>query len=107
LHLVIVTNGPGRYPPLTLFEHYDHGKDADPSFPDLFPEGKGEVDDLTPTIGSDVHGIQLSQLTAKGKDQLALFVAQRKVVGTLRYIKAYLIMAFAEWFSSFPGPGLC
>lgn len=72
-----------RYPPLTDFEHYDHGKDADPGFPDLLPTGKAEIDDLTPTIGSEVKGVQLSQLTDKGKDQLALFVAQRKVVGTL------------------------
>lgn len=71
-----------RYPPLTEFEHYDHGKDADPSFPDLRPEGKAIVDHLTPTIGSEVHDVQLSQLTKEGKDQLALFVAQRKVVGT-------------------------
>ena len=71
-----------RYPPLTPFEHYDHGKDADPSFPDLLPQGKVQVDNLTPTIGSEVRGVQLSQLTKEGKDQLALFVAQRKVVGT-------------------------
>jgi alpha-ketoglutarate-dependent taurine dioxygenase len=35
---------------------------------------------LTPTIGSEVHGVQLSKLSEKGKDQLALLVAQRKVV---------------------------
>ncbi|KAF7588846.1 hypothetical protein BBP40_005093 [Aspergillus hancockii] len=79
-YLPVWDNETEKYPPLTLFEHYEHGKDADPNFPDLFPEGKGEVEDLTPTIGSEVHGIQLSQLDNKGKDQLALFVAQRKVV---------------------------
>jgi hypothetical protein len=70
-----------RYPPLTPFEHYDHGKDADPAFPDLLPSGKVQVEELTPYIGSEVRGVQLSQLTKEGKDQLALFVAQRKVVG--------------------------
>ena len=70
-----------RYPPLTPFEHYDHGKDADPSFPDLLPKDKAKVDHLTPTIGSEIRGVQLSQLTKEGKDQLALYVAQRKVVG--------------------------
>jgi taurine dioxygenase/sulfonate dioxygenase len=35
---------------------------------------------LTPSIGSEVTGIQLSSLTSAGKDQLALLVAQRKVV---------------------------
>jgi sulfonate dioxygenase len=72
-----------RYAPLQPFEHYEHGKDADPSFPDLLPAGKAQTTELTPSIGSEVRGVQLSQLTKEGKDQLALFVAQRKVVGTL------------------------
>jgi sulfonate dioxygenase len=68
-----------RYPPLELFEHYEHGKDADPTFPNLL---KGaEVTDLTANIGAEVRGVQLSKLTDKGKDELALFVAQKKVVG--------------------------
>ncbi|CEJ89954.1 Putative Taurine catabolism dioxygenase TauD/TfdA [[Torrubiella] hemipterigena] len=66
-------------PPLTPFEHYEHGKDADTSFPNLFPEGTS-VTDLTPSIGSEVHGIQLSSLNDAGKDELARYVAQRKVV---------------------------
>ncbi|KAL4992047.1 hypothetical protein BDW68DRAFT_184409 [Aspergillus falconensis] len=62
-------------------EHYDHGKDADPAFPDLFRKDRSfHTDDLTPIIGSEVSGIQSSQLSKEGKDQLALFVAQRKVV---------------------------
>ncbi|KAI9665804.1 MAG: hypothetical protein M1821_003738 [Bathelium mastoideum] len=67
------------YPPLEPFEHYDHGKDADPSFPDLLGEG-AVVDELTGNIGAEVTGVQLSKLNDKGKDQLALFVAQKKVV---------------------------
>ncbi|KAL1859312.1 hypothetical protein Plec18167_006734 [Paecilomyces lecythidis] len=79
-YLPVWDNETERYPPLEPFEHYDHGKDADPSFPDLFPEGKAEIDELSPSIGSEVRGIQLSQLSKEGKDQLALYVAQRKVV---------------------------
>ena len=75
-----------RYPPLEPFEHYDHGKDADPTFPDLLPKGVAQVEDVTPPIGSEVRGVQLSKLTKEGKDQLALFVAQRKVVGMLAMI---------------------
>ncbi|KAI9838986.1 MAG: hypothetical protein M1819_004194 [Sarea resinae] len=67
------------YPPLEPFTHYEHGKDADPSFPDLIREGT-TVEDLTPSIGAEVKGVQLSKLTDKGKDQLALFVAQKGVV---------------------------
>jgi sulfonate dioxygenase len=67
-----------RYPPLELFEHDEHGKNADPSFPNLL---KGaQVADLTANIGAEVTGVQLSKLTDSGKDELALFVAQKKVV---------------------------
>ncbi|RAH43731.1 TauD/TfdA dioxygenase family protein [Aspergillus brunneoviolaceus CBS 621.78] len=79
-YLPVWDNETERYPPLQPFEHYDHGKDADLSFSDLLPKDKAQVDDLTPTIGSEVRGVQLSQLTKEGKDQLARFVAQRKVV---------------------------
>lgn len=68
-----------RYPPLEPFEHYEHGKDADPSFPNLLKDAK--VTDLTANIGAEITGVQLSKLTEAGKNELALFVAQRKVVG--------------------------
>ncbi|EMR68837.1 putative alpha-ketoglutarate-dependent taurine dioxygenase protein [Eutypa lata UCREL1] len=68
-----------KYPPLEPFEHYEHGKDADTSFKDLLPEGT-QVTDLTPSIGTEVRGVQLSSLSNAGKDQLARFVAERKVV---------------------------
>jgi sulfonate dioxygenase len=71
--------GDEKYPPLEPFEHHDHGLDADPKFPDLLPAGT-IINDLTPTIGTEVTGIQLSTLSDAGKDQLARFVAQRKVV---------------------------
>jgi sulfonate dioxygenase len=46
----------------------------------LLPEGTTSVTHLTPTIGTEVRGIQLSTLSAAGKDELARFVAERKVV---------------------------
>ncbi|KAF6228934.1 hypothetical protein HO133_007046 [Letharia lupina] len=67
------------YPPLEPFTHYEHGKDADPMSPEMFHEATS-VTELTPSTGSEVRGIQLSALTKQGKDQLALFTAQRKVV---------------------------
>ncbi|EGS21234.1 putative alpha-ketoglutarate-dependent protein [Thermochaetoides thermophila DSM 1495] len=69
-----------KYPPLEPFEHYEHGKDADPTYPNLLPKGQVTVTHLTPTIGSEVRGIQLSKLSNAGKDELARFVAERKVV---------------------------
>ncbi|KAI1132393.1 hypothetical protein F5Y10DRAFT_207724 [Nemania abortiva] len=68
-----------KYPPLEPFEHYEHGKDADTSFPELLPES-AQVTHLTPTIGTEVRGVQLSSLSDAGKDQLARYVAERKVV---------------------------
>lgn len=38
------------------------------------------VENITSSIGAEVKGVQLSQLSDKGKDELALFVAQKKVV---------------------------
>ncbi|KAK9415546.1 putative TfdA family taurine catabolism dioxygenase TauD [Seiridium unicorne] len=68
-----------KYPPLEPFEHYEHGKDADTSYPELLPEGAG-VTHITPSIGTEIKGVQLSKLSNAGKDQLARFVAERKVV---------------------------
>jgi len=67
-----------HYEPLIPFTHTDHGKDADLKFPNLLKNAK--VVDLTASIGAEVNGVQLSQLTKEGKDELALFVAQKKVV---------------------------
>lgn len=78
-HYLPTWNQYQKYPPLEPFVHHDHGIDADKSFPDLLGE-KVQKEDLTPTIGSVITGVQLSSLTAAGKDQLALLVAQRKVV---------------------------
>ncbi|KAI1809799.1 hypothetical protein GGS20DRAFT_580395 [Poronia punctata] len=78
-HYLPVWDATQKYPPLEPFEHYEHGKDADTSFPDLLT-AEAKVTDLTPTIGTEVRGVQLSTLTDAGKDQLARFVAERKVV---------------------------
>ncbi|KAL4919515.1 hypothetical protein BDW62DRAFT_209728 [Aspergillus aurantiobrunneus] len=68
-----------KYPPLTPFTHTDPGLTASPSFPDLLPPGSS-IQHLTPTIGTEITGIQLSSLSPAGKDQLALLTAQRKVL---------------------------
>ena len=68
-----------KYPPLHPFEHVERGKDADPALP-MFYNDRVHIEDLTPRAGSEVSGIQLSQISDKGKDQLALLVARRKCV---------------------------
>lgn len=79
LHYLPTWNPSQRYGPLQPFKHYDHGKDADTSYPELLPEGV-TVNHLTPTIGTEIKGVQLSSLSDAGKDQLARYVAERKVV---------------------------
>ena len=47
-----------------------------------------KVDDLTPWIGTQLHGLQLSQLTDIQKDELALLVAevcQRRRIDQLKF----------------------
>ncbi|KAH3675037.1 hypothetical protein WICMUC_002869 [Wickerhamomyces mucosus] len=67
--------------PYQEFEFHDRGLDADPSLKNLFPtDGSFSKEELTPKFGTEVKGIQLSQLSNSAKDELALFVAQRGVV---------------------------
>ncbi|KAL1606530.1 hypothetical protein SLS60_003935 [Paraconiothyrium brasiliense] len=78
-HYLPVWDHGEKYPPWEPFTHTEHGKDADLSFKDLLVDGS-KLQHLTPTTGSEVTGVQLSKLSNAGKDQLALLVAQRKVV---------------------------
>lgn len=61
------------------FEHVEHGKDAEPTFKTLLPAGS-KIENITSSIGAQVWGTQLSSLSNAGKDELALLVAQKKVV---------------------------
>ncbi|POY73312.1 hypothetical protein BMF94_3647 [Rhodotorula taiwanensis] len=69
-----------RLPPLTPFKHFDPGHDAlKHEDPQSFL-AHADVDELTPDFGSEVSGIQLHELDTVGRQQLALYVAQRGVV---------------------------
>jgi sulfonate dioxygenase len=66
-------------PALSPYEHVDVASRADSKKSALFgaiPSRK----DTSPNIGSEVHGIQLSQLNNVQKDELALWVAERGLV---------------------------
>lgn len=70
-----------KYPPLEPFKHEDPGLRANPKLPNLLPKGGSQVvKRITPKLGTEITGIQLSQLDSHGKDELALLVAQRGVV---------------------------
>lgn len=48
----------------------------------LLPENNSEVkvSKIAPTIGTEIRGLQLSQLNNQQKDELALLIAERGVV---------------------------
>ncbi|ODV72790.1 TauD/TfdA dioxygenase family protein CYBJADRAFT_163145 [Cyberlindnera jadinii NRRL Y-1542] len=59
----------------------DPALDADPDFPSLFPTGSDvKLSDLSPKLGTEVRGIQLSSLSPAAKKELALLIAQRGVL---------------------------
>ncbi|KAI6819652.1 TauD-domain-containing protein [Hortaea werneckii] len=90
------------YPPLEPFEAIEHGKDADPTFPNLL--AGAHVSDLTANIGAEVQGVQISQLNSAGKDELALFVAKKKVVAFRSQDLADLPIQQALDFAEYYGP---
>lgn len=72
-----------KYPSLKFHKYYDPALRADPLFSNIFPESrKGEITTkrITPKLGTEIRGLQLTDLTDAGKDELALLVAQRGVV---------------------------
>ncbi|KAG6894142.1 hypothetical protein C0992_007350 [Termitomyces sp. T32_za158] len=67
------------WPPLTEVKVTERGLLADPSKQNLFGAVQ-KVKHLTPTIGTEILGIDLRQLSDAQKDELALLVAERGVV---------------------------
>ena len=62
------------------FKHTDRGFFGDPTFHSLL-RGTGAVKkNITPKLGSKIRGLQLSKLTDRQKDDLALLVEQRGVI---------------------------
>lgn len=59
--------------------HTEHGIDADKTLPELLGSSVNR-EDITATIGTILSGIQISSLSDAGKDQLARFTAERKVL---------------------------
>ncbi len=92
-----------KYPPYEEFDAYDHGRDADPSFPSLVKDGV-KVKDLTANIGAEVFGVQLNKLDRAGQDELALFVARKKVVAFRDQDFASIPIQEALDFAEYYGP---
>ncbi|KAF2650924.1 dioxygenase-like protein [Lophiostoma macrostomum CBS 122681] len=71
-----------KFPRTELFEFHDRGHNADPSKPNLLPKDDRSVKavKLTPRVGTEITGQQLSKLSDAQKDELALLIAERGVV---------------------------
>jgi sulfonate dioxygenase len=70
------------FPPTEPFEVRHRGLEADKAKPNLFNSGDSnvEITRLTPRVGTEIKGLQLSQLSDAQKNELALLVAERGVV---------------------------
>jgi sulfonate dioxygenase len=70
------------FPPLEPTEFVDRGIAADKSKSNLLRKDDPKViaTKLTPAVGTEIRGLQLSQLTDPQKDELALLIAERGVV---------------------------
>ncbi|PVI00237.1 putative alpha-ketoglutarate-dependent sulfonate dioxygenase [Periconia macrospinosa] len=79
--------------PVGEFEHDDPGHRADPAMQNLLKTAT-DVFDLSPHCGSELRGVQITELSSEGLDELALLVAQRGCV-VLREQK-YLDVGFDE-----------
>jgi len=77
-----VHNETTTYPPTEPFEIVDRGLKADKVKPHLLDAKDLSVKSrkLTPRIGTEITGLQLSKLTDDQKNELALLVAERGVV---------------------------
>ncbi|KAK4496442.1 hypothetical protein PRZ48_012422 [Zasmidium cellare] len=71
---------PGLQPSLEEFQHEDVGLRADLNKTALLTAPGSIFEEITPAIGTEVHGLQLSSLTPTQKDELALLAAERGVV---------------------------
>ncbi|TID15801.1 hypothetical protein CANINC_004330 [Pichia inconspicua] len=69
-----------KYDHLKPFKHEDKGLLGDPEFKSLKSVEGSTYKALSPRLGSEVDGIQLSQLNEQQKNDLALLVEQRGVI---------------------------
>ena len=68
------------FPPTEPFEFHDRGLYADKAKPNLLNHPGISLTRLTPRIGTEISGAQLSELSDAQKNELALLVAERGVV---------------------------
>lgn len=69
------------YKPYEFLEFHDPALRANKDLPNLFPKGGDyTTSNISPKLGTEIKGIQLSQLNDAAKDEVALLAAQRGVL---------------------------
>lgn len=105
-HLLPIFDKSVLYPPLTPFEHRDPAARAS-ALPEseqrTFLKDATHVHNLTPKLGTEIVGIDLTSLDGPARDQLALEVARRGVLVFRNQSKflAQTAEQFREWGSYF------
>ncbi|TVY84404.1 Alpha-ketoglutarate-dependent sulfonate dioxygenase [Lachnellula suecica] len=61
------------------FEHVDPGHRANPLKPNILAKAT-KIADLSPHVGTELHGVQLNELNSEALDELALLTAERGCV---------------------------
>lgn len=79
-HYLPVHDETTTFPPTEPFEFVDRGVKADKAKPNLLGANGVIATKLTPRIGTEISGVQLSQLNDAQKNELALLIAERGVV---------------------------
>lgn len=73
--------------PLPFFEAEEPGRGADPAKAALL-KGGASLSSITPRIGTEIRGVQISQLSKEGLDEVALLAAER---GVLVFVSSLLL----------------
>ena len=81
------SDGYARPTNVASFEADEPGLRADPSKPSLLKSG-AIVTHITPTIGTEIRGVQVSELGKEGLDEVALLAAER---GVLVFVSLFTI----------------
>ncbi|TFK70859.1 alpha-ketoglutarate catabolism dioxygenase [Pluteus cervinus] len=68
-----------KFLPTEIFEHSDAGLRANPAKPNLL-NSNTTLHHLSPYLGTEITGVQISQLSKEGLDELALYAGERKVL---------------------------
>lgn len=70
-----------HYEPYQFEEHHDPALRADAKLANLLPKDRDiQINNISPKLGTEIIGVQLSELSDAAKDELALLASQRGVV---------------------------